>query len=46
MPDNVRGALPETFDPVEAGIVSAVVGLLPLMTVLSVRRLSALRRGR
>jgi hypothetical protein len=37
---------PSTFDPVKAGIVSAAAVLSPLMAVLGVRRLSALRHGR
>ena len=37
---------PRTFDPVKAGIVSAAAVFSPLMAVLGVRRLSALRHGR
>jgi hypothetical protein len=37
---------PRTFDPVKTGIVSAAVVLSPLMAVLGVRRLSALRHAR
>ena len=36
---------PSTFDPVKAGIVSAAAVLSPLLAVLCVRRLPALRHG-
>ena len=37
---------PRTFDTVKAGIVSAAVVISPLMAVLGVSRLSALKHGR